>query len=114
MVSPPPSQTNPQSKSYPLTEISPTQPPKKRSAPSAPKKARQSKLAKAHDISATEENEIKEVFQLFATSAADFPNEKEGVIAREDVRKALVYVPLLRPRLRPVYFAPGGIYVGLY
>ncbi|QRD84910.1 hypothetical protein F9C07_2234843 [Aspergillus flavus] len=69
-------------------------PPKKRSAPSAPKKARQSKLAKAHDISATEENEIKEVFQLFATSAADFPNEKEGVIAREDVRKALVALGL--------------------
>ncbi|KAE8398367.1 hypothetical protein BDV37DRAFT_288572 [Aspergillus pseudonomiae] len=70
------------------------QPPKKRSAPSAPRKARQSKLAKANDISATEENEIKEVFQLFATSAADFPNEKEGVIAREDVRKALVALGL--------------------
>lgn len=69
------------------------QPPKKRSAPatpSAPKKARQSKLAKENDISAEEESEIKEVFHLFSTTAEEFPNEKEGVIAREDVRKALV------------------------
>ncbi|KAM0088963.1 hypothetical protein ACP6JD_007724 [Aspergillus fumigatus] len=68
-------------------------PPKKRSAPatpSAPKKARQSKLAKENDISAEEESEIKEVFHLFSTTAEEFPNEKEGVIAREDVRKALV------------------------
>jgi hypothetical protein len=68
-------------------------PPKKRSAPatsSAPKKARQSKLAKENDISAEEESEIKEVFHLFSTTAEEFPNEKEGVIPREDVRKALV------------------------
>ncbi|KAF7118879.1 hypothetical protein CNMCM5793_008511 [Aspergillus hiratsukae] len=72
-------------------------PPKKRSAPatsSAPKKARQSKLAKENDISAEEESEIKEVFHLFSTTAAEFPNEKEGVIPREDVRKALVALGL--------------------
>lgn len=73
------------------------QPPKKRSAPStaptsAPKKARQSKLAKENDISGEEEGEIKEVFHIFSEKNEDFPDEKEGVIAREDVRKALVYV----------------------
>ncbi|KAL4802169.1 hypothetical protein BDV18DRAFT_147635 [Aspergillus unguis] len=75
-------------------------PPKKRSAPSssapAPKKpkARQSKLAKENDISGEEEGEIKEVFHIFSEKNEDFPDEKEGVIAREDVRKALVALGL--------------------
>ncbi|KAL4965508.1 EF-hand superfamily Ca2+-modulated protein [Aspergillus stella-maris] len=75
-------------------------PPKKRSAPSAstsgttPKKARQSKLAKENDISGEEENEIKEVFGIFAEKNEEFSNEKEGVIPREDVRKALVALGL--------------------
>ncbi|KAF7586037.1 hypothetical protein BBP40_009654 [Aspergillus hancockii] len=73
-------------------------PPKKRGAPasssSAPKKQRQSKLAKENDISADEENEIKEVFHLFSSTRPEFKNEKEGVIAREDVRKALVALGL--------------------
>ncbi|KAL4868049.1 hypothetical protein BDV12DRAFT_107692 [Aspergillus spectabilis] len=73
-------------------------PPKKRSAPSAssstPKKARQSKLAKENEISGEEENEIREVFHIFSEPNEDFPNEKEGVIAREDVRKALVALGL--------------------
>ncbi|KAE8387845.1 hypothetical protein ETB97_009091 [Aspergillus alliaceus] len=71
-------------------------PPKKRSAPAsaAPKKPRQSKLARANDITADEENEIKEVFHLFSTSVPEFKNEKEGVIEREDVRKALVALGL--------------------
>ncbi|KAL4901668.1 hypothetical protein BDW74DRAFT_159898 [Aspergillus multicolor] len=75
-------------------------PPKKRSAPSAassaPKKpkARQSKLAKENDISGEEENEIKEVFHIFSEKSDEFPDEKEGVIAREDVRKALVALGL--------------------
>ncbi|RAL14542.1 EF-hand superfamily Ca2+-modulated protein [Aspergillus homomorphus CBS 101889] len=56
---------------------------------SAPKRARQSKLAKENDISAAEENEIKEVFHLFSTDADEFPDEKEGVIPIEDVKKAL-------------------------
>ncbi|RDW63174.1 EF-hand superfamily Ca2+-modulated protein [Aspergillus mulundensis] len=82
----------------------PPQPPKKRSAPSAasstPKKpkARQSKLAKENDISGEEEAEIKEVFHIFSESNEDFPDEKEGVIAREDVRKALVPRPVLPQR----------------
>ncbi|KAI9375238.1 hypothetical protein BJX61DRAFT_540013 [Aspergillus egyptiacus] len=76
------------------------EPPKKRSAPSAasttvtPKKARQSKLAKENDISGEEEAEIKEVFHIFAEPNDDFPQEKEGVIPREDVRKALVALGL--------------------
>lgn len=74
----------------------PVQPPKKRSAPTAsssgPKKARQSKLAKENNISGEEENEIKEVFNIFSEANEEFPDEKDGVIAREDVRKALVYV----------------------
>ncbi|KAL4939711.1 hypothetical protein BDV06DRAFT_198312 [Aspergillus oleicola] len=76
-------------------------PPKKRSAPSAstasgatPKKPRQSKLAKENDITGEEENEIKEVFAIFAEKNDEFPGEKEGVIAREDVRKALVALGL--------------------
>ncbi|KAJ5832454.1 EF-hand superfamily Ca2+-modulated protein [Penicillium riverlandense] len=74
-------------------------PPKRRGAPaatassSAPKRARQSKLAKENNISAEEENEIKEVFQLFSAPNDRFPGEKDGVIPREDVRKALVTRP---------------------
>jgi hypothetical protein len=74
----------------------PVQPPKKRSAQTAsssgPKKARQSKLAKENNISGEEENEIKEVFNIFSEANEEFPDEKDGVVAREDVRKALVYV----------------------
>lgn len=76
----------------------PPQPPKKRSAPSsgpAPKRARQSKLAKENDLTGEEENEIKEVFHIFSTTNEEFKNEKEGVIPSEDVRKALVYAPPL-------------------
>lgn len=76
--------------------LTPSQPPKKRggaassSAPAAPKRGRASKLAKENNITAEEENEIKEVFHLFSDKNTDFPDEKEGVIPREDVRKALV------------------------
>ncbi|RAK95261.1 EF-hand superfamily Ca2+-modulated protein [Aspergillus ibericus CBS 121593] len=75
-------------------------PPKKRTATShppsssAPKRARPSKLAKENDISAEEENEIKEVFHLFSETVNEFADEKEGVIPREDVRKALVALGL--------------------
>ncbi|CDM31049.1 hypothetical protein DTO013E5_313 [Penicillium roqueforti] len=75
-------------------------PPKKRgdaassSAPAAPKRGRASKLAKENNITGEEENEIKEVFHLFSDKNADFPDEKEGVIPREDVRKALVALGL--------------------
>ncbi|GKZ39785.1 hypothetical protein AbraIFM66950_001200 [Aspergillus brasiliensis] len=72
-------------------------PPKKRGAPSsapAPKRARQSKLAKENDISASEENEIKEVFQLFSETVEEFADQKQGVIPRGDVRKALVALGL--------------------
>jgi hydroxyacylglutathione hydrolase len=58
------------------------------SEPSAPK-ARQSKLAKEHNISAQEENEIKEAFNLFAQP---MKGEKEGVVPTADVRKAMMYV----------------------
>jgi hypothetical protein len=71
------------------------QPPKRRggaasSAPAPPKRGRASKLAKENNITAEEENEIKEVFHIFSDKNKDFPEEKEGVIPREDVRKALV------------------------
>lgn len=56
------------------------------------RKRRQSKLAKENDISADEENEIKEAFHLFASKNAEFNDEKEGVMQTEDVRRALVYV----------------------
>lgn len=82
------------------------QPPKKRggsSSATASKrpKARQSKLAKENDVSGEEENEIKEVFHLFSIPHEDFPDEKEGVIPREDVRKALVY-DMIHPLALPV------------
>ncbi|OOQ87985.1 EF-hand superfamily Ca2+-modulated protein [Penicillium brasilianum] len=76
-----------------------SRPPKRRGAPASssttttatPKRPR-SKLAKENDITADEENEIKEVFQLFADANEDFPAEKDGVMPREDVRKAMVYL----------------------
>jgi hypothetical protein len=52
-------------------------------------KARQSKLAKEHNISAQEENEIKEAFGLFSQP---MEGEKEGVIPIGDVRKAMMCV----------------------
>lgn len=53
---------------------------------------RPSKLAKENDLTAEEENEIKEAFHFFSQKVKDgeFKDEKEGVIARGDVRKALV------------------------
>ncbi|KAJ5939008.1 hypothetical protein N7466_002142 [Penicillium verhagenii] len=64
------------------------------SSSAGPKRARPSKLAKENNISAEEENEIKEVFHIFADKHKDFPAEKEGVVPREDVRKALVALGL--------------------
>lgn len=66
--------------------------PAKRRAPSAGEpssgpKPRQSKLAKEHNISAHEENEIKEAFSLFAIPHG---GEKEGVIPTQDVKKAMI------------------------
>jgi hydroxyacylglutathione hydrolase len=60
-----------------------------RSADHAPKAARQSKLAKEHNISAAQENEIREAFGLFAQPAE---GEKEGLLPIRDVKKALVCV----------------------
>ncbi|KFY32205.1 hypothetical protein V493_00420 [Pseudogymnoascus sp. VKM F-4281 (FW-2241)] len=54
--------------------------------PSAPK-SRQSKLAKEHNISGHEENEIKEAFSLFSIP---HKGEKEGVIPTQDVKKAMI------------------------
>ncbi|OBT87925.1 hypothetical protein VE02_02663 [Pseudogymnoascus sp. 03VT05] len=55
--------------------------------PSAPPKPRQSKLAKEHNISGNEENEIKEAFSLFSVPQK---GEKEGVIPTQDVKKAMI------------------------
>ncbi|KAI7782070.1 calmodulin [Diaporthe eres] len=49
--------------------------------------ARQSKLAKEHDITAQEEAEIKEAFSLFAEP---MDGEKEGIIPIDDVRRAMI------------------------
>jgi Ca2+-binding EF-hand superfamily protein len=66
--------------------------PAKRRAPAAadavPSKARRSALAKEHNITGEEENEIKEAFRLFAQ---DHKGEKEGVIPIGDVRRAMMY-----------------------
>ncbi|KAL2266379.1 hypothetical protein VTJ83DRAFT_5731 [Remersonia thermophila] len=49
--------------------------------------ARQSKLAKEHNITAEEEAEIREAFSLFAEP---MEGEKDGVIPIGDVRRALI------------------------
>jgi hydroxyacylglutathione hydrolase len=70
----------------------PNQPPKRktpassRPATSTPK-PRQSKLAKEHNITAEEENEIREAFSLFSEQ---LQGEKEGVIPTSDVRRCLI------------------------
>ncbi|KAJ9298456.1 hypothetical protein DTO271G3_3423 [Paecilomyces variotii] len=73
-------------------------PPKRRgggaAAAATPRKGRQSKLAKENDITAEEENEIKEAFHLFSTVNEEFEDEKEGVIRTQDVRRALVALGL--------------------
>ena len=70
------------------------QPPKKRqtkaqTAAKDKKPARQSKLAKEHNISAAEELEIKEAFSLFAAPHPDYPSIKEGAIPSSAVRRVL-------------------------
>lgn len=55
--------------------------------PGASTRARQSKLAKEHDITAQEEAEIKEAFTLFAEP---MEGEREGVIPIDDVRRAMI------------------------
>lgn len=69
------------------------QPPKRKatasSSGSAPK-ARQSKLAKEHNVTPQEEGEIREAFSLFAEP---MDGEKLGVLPIDDVKSALVYVP---------------------
>ncbi|KAK2602795.1 hypothetical protein N8I77_009301 [Diaporthe amygdali] len=67
-------------------------PPKRKSGGAAEsgasgRAARQSKLAKEHDITAQEEAEIKEAFTLFAEP---MEGEKEGVIPIDDVRRAMI------------------------
>ncbi|KAJ0117809.1 Centrin-1 [Diaporthe amygdali] len=67
-------------------------PPKRKSGGAAEsgasgRAARQSKLAKEHDITAQEEAEIKEAFTLFAEP---MDGEKEGVIPIDDVRRAMI------------------------
>jgi hypothetical protein len=77
--------------------------PAKRRAPapaeaSAPK-ARQSKLAKEHNITGAEENEIKEAFALFSVEKK---GEKEGVIPIDDVRRVMMYIsPALDLEVNP-------------
>lgn len=70
------------------------QPPKRKPASSgggtgsAPK-ARQSKLAKEHNVTPQEEGEIREAFSLFAEP---MDGEKRGVLPIDDVKSALMQV----------------------
>ncbi|EXJ83996.1 hypothetical protein A1O3_04663 [Capronia epimyces CBS 606.96] len=60
-----------------------------RAGPSTPK-ARRSKLAKENDLTAEEEAEIKEAWNLFRLDdVEDYEDEKEGVIRTTDVRNVL-------------------------
>ncbi|PFH55695.1 hypothetical protein XA68_17813 [Ophiocordyceps unilateralis] len=61
-------------------------PPKRKAAAGAPK-ARQSKLAKEHNLTAQEESDIKEAWSLFC-EAVD--GEKHGVLPVDDVKSALI------------------------
>ena len=72
------------------------QPPRKKNTASAvakgkqPAKPRRSKLAQENDISAEDEREIKEAWQLFCQEGIDgYEDEKEGVIRTSDVRKCM-------------------------
>ncbi|KAG5976588.1 hypothetical protein E4U55_007279 [Claviceps digitariae] len=65
-------------------------PPKRKppaAAAAAPPKARPSKLAKEHNISAQEEGEIQEAWSLFAEP---MEGEKRGVLPIDDVKSALI------------------------
>lgn len=92
-----------------------SQPPKRRapaaaeaSAASAPK-TRQSKLAKEHNITGAEENEIREAFALFAHKKK---GEKEGVIPIGDVRRAMMYeIPPCAPLLLKFYWESAHMVV---
>ncbi|KAM3560516.1 hypothetical protein MY1884_002905, partial [Beauveria asiatica] len=67
-------------------------PPKRKlaaAATTAPRAPRQSKLAKEHNVSAQEENEIREAYSLFAEP---MDGEKHGVLPIDDVKSALMYV----------------------
>ncbi|KAI8625397.1 hypothetical protein F5Y19DRAFT_269807 [Xylariaceae sp. FL1651] len=87
---------------HPVTHINLTTMPPRRKAAGAAKdapKERQSKLAKEHNITAREEQEIKEAFALFAEP---MDGEKEGVIPTKDVRRAMVALglPPSKPELK--------------
>ena len=71
--------------------------PESAEAPTAPK-TRQSKLAKEHNITGAEENEIKEAFALFSEPHED---EKSGVIPIGDVRSAMMYISPPHPATLP-------------
>ena len=84
--------------------------PSKRKAPSTTTDASttttapRSKLAKEHNITGIEENEIKEAFSLFSEP---LKGEKHGVLPTKDIKQAMVYVPYFHnPR---VYVNPLGI-----
>ncbi|UPK93390.1 hypothetical protein LCI18_004325 [Fusarium solani-melongenae] len=64
-------------------------PPKRKAAASggAAPKARQSKLAKEHNVTPQEEGEIREAFSLFAEP---MDGEKHGVLPIDDVKSALI------------------------
>jgi hypothetical protein len=66
-----------------------TQPAKRRPTvvDSGVTKARQSKLAKEHNITAQEEREIREAWSLFVEP---MEGEKEGIIPIGDVRRAMM------------------------
>lgn len=69
-------------------------PPKRKQAAATasaakPPQRRKSKLAKEHNITADEEDEIQEAFGLFSVQNPD-SDSKESVIATNDVRRALI------------------------
>ncbi|KAF2659618.1 hypothetical protein K491DRAFT_149939 [Lophiostoma macrostomum CBS 122681] len=72
-------------------------PPKRRQPKSLPPK-RPSKLAKQHNITASQESEIREAFSLFAIQHPDHGDSEEGVLRRDDVRRCLISLNLAPER----------------
>ncbi|KAI2643675.1 hypothetical protein GGS21DRAFT_29448 [Xylaria nigripes] len=74
-------------------------PPKRKAAPRVVDQEPRSELAKEHNISAREEQEIQEAFALFAEP---MDGEPEGVIPTKDVKRAMVALglPPSKPELK--------------
>lgn len=77
-------------------------PKRKRTAPqpstSAPPKPKLSRLAKQNNITAAQEDEIREAFSLYKVDHRDYADEAEGVLEIKDTRHVLTALGVRIPR----------------